>query len=287
MHRPGKSAVAGGIVAPPRRYTCTTSEIQITGVACLRVYRFLLAPRWLAFAALMLLAAATMVGLGRWQLARYHERSAINARIDAAGGTAPVAVTGVLRAGAAPPESAEWTRVTAIGHFDPVREILVRGRTLDGRVGFEVVTPLVLTDGTALLVDRGWIPPAGSGMAARPTVPAAPTGEMTVTGRVRLPESHAAAPEQRDGTLETRRIAPAVLARALPYPGVLGGYVTAEGQPGFSPIPVEKENAGMNAGYVVQWWMFAALTLGGLIWAVRREARKPAEAVPVSPAPAP
>src|SRR4051812_40878501 len=49
------------------------------------VYRFLLTPRWLGFAALALLLAAIMVGLGDWQLHRYHERAAINDRIAAGG----------------------------------------------------------------------------------------------------------------------------------------------------------------------------------------------------------
>jgi len=37
-------------------------------------------------------------------------------------------------------------------------------------------------------------------------------------------------------------------------------------------IPADHENAAMNAGYVVQWWAFALLTLAGYVYLVRREA---------------
>ena len=45
----------------------------------------------------------------------------------------------------------------------------------------------------------------------------------------------------------------------------------------------------MNAGYVVQWWAFALLTLAGFGWAARRQALgpdrfEPAADAPVSPA---
>ena len=68
---------------------------------------------------------------------------------------------------------------------------------------------------------------------------------------------------------------------ALPYP-LYGAYLTLEEQtppadPAFVPIAPTYENAGMNAGYVVQWWLFAALTLVGFGYLVIREARTPAE----------
>ena len=122
----------------------------------------------------MTLAAATMVGLGLWQLSRYHYRSDINARIDAAAQQPPLPLAEVLaapdggRVGAAPAAEATWSVVTVTGRYDQAHEILARIRTLHGTVGFEVITPLVLADGTAVLVDRGWIPAAGGRRRERP-----------------------------------------------------------------------------------------------------------------------
>jgi cytochrome oxidase assembly protein ShyY1 len=232
------------------------------------VYRFLLSPRWLGLGALMLAAAVVMVGLGLWQLDRYSYRTGVNARIDAAASSPPVPfATG----------QAAWTKVSVTGRYDPGHEILVRARTVDGRVGFEIVTPLVRADGSAVLVDRGWLPPAGTGAATPPTVPAAPPGEVTVVGRVRPAESRGAAPETVQGRLSVRRIAPAAIAAALPYP-VHAQFLTLESQtppadPAFVPIRPTHENAAMNAGYVVQWWLFAALTVVGFVVLAVRERR--------------
>ena len=75
-----------------------------------------------------------------------------------------------------------------------------------GEVGFEIVTPLVLDDGTAVLVDRGWVPaggrwrdspprrcrpaPTGHGDRRRP---GAPLGEPAgPAGAARRPDRHPA-----------------------------------------------------------------------------------------------
>jgi cytochrome oxidase assembly protein ShyY1 len=259
------------------------------------VYRFVLSPRWLGLGLVMSLAAVTMVGLGLWQLDRYHQRSAINARIDGAGD--PVPLTTVLTAppaggvGAPPADEAAWDRVVVTGRYDQRHEILARARTVNGRVGFEVITPLVLDDGTAILVDRGWLPPAGDGATAPPRVPPVPGGLVTVVGRVHPPESRAGRAEPFAGGLAVRRVAPLALAEAVPHP-LYGAYLTLETQnppadAAFVPIAPDHENAAMNASYVVQWWLLAGLTVFGFGYLVRREGREAdatAAAAPVSPA---
>src|SRR5262245_52698619 len=82
------------------RYTRRTSAPGVQ-VAWLVVhgFRVLLTPRWLGIAAAALAAAAIMVALGFWQLSRYHERSAINAGIDAAAAADPTPVDRWLRPG--------------------------------------------------------------------------------------------------------------------------------------------------------------------------------------------
>jgi cytochrome oxidase assembly protein ShyY1 len=242
------------------------------------VYRFLVTPRWLGFLALALLLAAIMVGLGDWQLHRYHERAAINARIDAGNSGPTVPIEQVLTApggaaghiGPPPSAAAEWTRVRLTGRYDQSHETLARGRTVDGEIGFEVLTPLLLADGSAVLVDRGWLPSPPGGALATPDVPTAPTGQVSVVGPVRRPESAADKPVHNT----VRRIDPARLS--LPYPAY-GGYVmldeqTPKADSRLTPVPSEHENAWQNAGYVVQWWAFAALTLFGYVYMARREA---------------
>lgn len=260
------------------------------------MYRFLLSPRWLGILALTLVAAAVMVLLGNWQLDRYQGRTEINERIDASEQMVPVPLREALPVpagapgtlGPAPTAAQTWTKVTATGRYDTANLILVRARTVDRSVGFEVLTPLVLADGTAVLVDRGWIPPATGGDATvQPPLPAAPTGEVTVAGRLRTGEEGAGSITRRNGKLETRRIDLPRLARELPYP-VHGGYVLLDEQtpaadPAFVAVPIGHTNNWQNLGYVVQWWIFAVMSLFGFGWVARREARRRSGEQPEGP----
>ena len=121
----------------------------------------------------------------------------------------------------------------------------------------------------------------GSGSAtAQPQVPAAPTGEVTVTGRAVTSEGGAGAVDRRDGKLEIRRIGVSRIARELPYP-VAGGYVLLDQQtpaadPAFQAVPIGHTNNWQNFGYVVQWWLFAGMSLVGYAWVARREAHRAA-----------
>jgi cytochrome oxidase assembly protein ShyY1 len=251
------------------------------------VYRFLATPRWLGYAALTLVAAFVMVLLGFWQLDRYHQRTAINDRIDAGAAATPMPLAKVLAGppqprskgslGPSPAEDMRWTRVTITGRFDRANEVLVRGRTVEGAVGFEVITPLVLADGSAVLVDRGWVAPANGGALIAPPVPAAPEGTVTVNGSLRPPESRGAQPQTVSGHLETRRISPGAIGKVVPY-ALFDAYIAVDqAQPGLTAVTAEKENALQNGGYVIQWWLFAAGTIIGFVYVARREARGPRE----------
>lgn len=241
-------------------------------------YKFLTRPSWIGLLVVAVVLSAGMVGLGFWQLSRYHERTAINDRIDAAGRAQPRPVEEVLAVAEAPSPAAAWVRVTATGVYDTDHELLIRQRTLAGRVGYEVLTPLVLDDGTAVLVDRGWIPPGSGGATALPDVPAAPRDEVTVVGRVHLPESGGDQPAPLDGVQVARRIDPAKLGSAVPH-RLYGGYLLLQTQQPpsdarLAAIPVRYENSGQNLSYVVQWWLFALIALAGPGFLIRREARR-------------
>lgn len=261
------------------------------------MYRFLLTARWLGGAVLSLVAVGGMVLLGQWQLDRYHARHAVNERIDAGATGAPIPLPGPLPAparapgttGPAPHADAAWTRVTASGRYDEGRQILVRGRTVAGQVGFEVVTPLVLGDGSAVLVDRGWVPvPPGGDALAQPAVPPAPAGRTTVIGRVHLSESRPGQIDVRGGRIEVRRIAVAQIASKLPYP-LYSAYLLAEPvEPGFTAVPIGHEKDWQNAAYVFQWWLFAALVPVAFGYAARQKAhgRRPSRPGPPRDRPA-
>ena len=64
-----------------------------------------------------------------------------------------------------------FARIDVSGHYDPFRHILLDNQIWKGRAGVHVFTPFYTTDGTAILVNRGWLPLA----ADRQTLPDIPT----------------------------------------------------------------------------------------------------------------
>src|SRR5205814_8983881 len=100
-----------------------------------------------------LLVAAICVRLGVWQLDRLHERRQRNALLLAARARPPLEVDGSL-----PADSARDRRLVARGVYDYTHERLWHGRSYEGVPGVDLVTPLRLAGGAAVLVDRGWAP---------------------------------------------------------------------------------------------------------------------------------
>jgi len=238
------------------------------------VIRLALTRRWLVALAVCLVMAAGCVRAGFWQWSRYELRTAINARIEANIGAPPVAVDRLTAVGAHLPQALEWRPVTVTGRYDEAHQMLVRNRPLDGANGFHVLVPLVSPSGSAFLVDRGWVASAASATAS-PDVPPPPTGQVTVVARLRPAEpGPAGTPDLPAG--QVRRIAVGELAAGLPYPvyGAYGELVTerppATRQP--AALPEQTENAALNLGYTVQWFMFALIALVGWVVLVRREA---------------
>lgn len=247
------------------------------------VYRFLATPRWIAGFLVIVLAAAIMVRLGLWQWDRGQQKAAANDAVEAARTTDPVPAADLI-----PPDpqqrpaaADEWSRVTLTGTYDPAGTVLVRQRSFDRGVGFEVVVPIQATDGVTYLIDRGYVLATGDATEA-PDVPAPPSGEVTVTGIVKRPFAageNATRVEQIGPYRAVRALDPVTLSASLGAP-VAGGYViaadevTAAGTPvtDISRIPDPDLSDGPHLSYAVQWWIFAAMTLGVFGYLARREA---------------
>jgi cytochrome oxidase assembly protein ShyY1 len=135
---------------------------------------FWLRPRWLVGHVLVVALVATFVSLGLWQLRRHDDRRERNAEIAARAEvpTAPVEEVVPPGAGIDDVEALRFRRVVLVGTYDTGGEVLIRPRSQDGVSGWDVVTPLVLRDGRAVLVDRGFAPLAPS--RRRPGPPPCP-----------------------------------------------------------------------------------------------------------------
>lgn len=91
--------------------------------------------------------------LGAWQLDRARDKQALYDDF-AAGGEAVA-----LRAGSRGREELRrYAPVRATGRYLPARQFLLDNMVEGGQAGYRVLTPLLLAEGHAVLVDRGWVP---------------------------------------------------------------------------------------------------------------------------------
>lgn len=236
-------------------------------------YRFLISWRWLGVTAVAAVLIATCVWLGMWQHDRYEHRAATNDRIAAASQDNAAPLETIMAVGEQPATDEVWSIVTVTGEFDSTGQVLIRNRSVDGKTGYEVVTPLIMDTGEAVLVDRGWVPASDLGAMALPEVPAPPTGVVEITGRVRASESQLSELNQVDGVNQARTINTDQIADTVAYE-LVGGYITdTDPGDGLVAIPVREERSWQNFAYAYQWWLFALMIPIGLVMLARREAK--------------
>jgi surfeit locus 1 family protein len=210
---------------------------------------------------LMLAGVALFTAAGCWQLGRAGEKRALAADF-AAGGPA-------LEWRLLPPDAPRYQRVTLRGHYDPDRQFLLDNMAHESVAGLQVLTPLVLDDGSAVLVNRGWLP-WGRSRSVLPDV--AVDGEKrTVVGRIDdlpKPGIWLQAPPatgwprlvQYPGMQELSQALGRELAprQVLLDPAVPDGFVREWAVPG---TPADR-----HLGYAVQWFAFAAMAVA--LWLV-------------------
>jgi cytochrome oxidase assembly protein ShyY1 len=243
--------------------------------------RLLTKPRWLALLAITLIVSITCVRLGVWQWHRLKERRAYNAAVTS-GLAKPASSFVALMPLGTPidPTRLEYRRVHATGTYDTSHEVVLYGRAQNGQPGDHVLTPLVLPDGRAVLVDRGWVPFSTSPPPVAGAGP--PSGSVTLVGVLEPSD-----PPGRVGIVggritTTTSVDVAALSRGLSRPTVpmfIWLQSQAPGQTGGlpEPAPLPPLSEGPHEGYMLQWFAFAAIFLGGfalLAWLETRDSRR-------------
>ena len=210
--------------------------------------------------------------LGVWQLNRADEKRQIHAAIEERVQQPPLLYSGQDL----DLDDVRYRRVTLRGRYLGDAQLLMDNRTHNGKVGYEVITPLAIADheNWVVLVNRGWVP-AGRDRRVLPEV-AVPEGLVSIEGRADKPRSRPVIAAEKPETElagrwtwldldyfgEVSGLSPAPFVVLL-APDTQGGLVR--------DWPDYEAKVGMHIGYAIQWFAFAVIALGTFIGiAIRR-----------------
>ena len=244
--------------------------------------------RWsiLAFVMLMLGLTALFAVLGLWQLDRLREKETLITAVTERTVAAPTPLPPVAEWVGFDAEVFDYRPVTATGTYVPAETIRVFTSLSDARgqfsgPGYWVITPLAVTGGGYVLVNRGFVPQNLSDNYASGAD--APLGRVTVTGLARSSEeasSFTPGPDARN-RIEWVRNIPRLAALLEPALTPLAPITidVAAGDPGALPQGGETTLSFPNNhfGYALTWFGFAILTPILLAVWLFRQRRKAAE----------
>ncbi|MGW1882878.1 SURF1 family protein [Streptomyces sp. NPDC001970] len=236
------------------------------------MYRFLLTPRWWGINVFVVLSIPFCLFMGTWQLGRFEDRVDTHRAAEErpeAGKRAAAPLDELLPVD----KETSGRRASATGRYG--EQFLVPDRQLDGKRGSYVLTLLRTDSGKALPVVRGWLPAGG-------TPPAAPAGEVTVTGALQASETSSTEGVNTAGGLprgQVGMISAASLVNLVPD-DVYDAWITlTTASDGMKAVPAAAPQgstldlkAFQNLGYTLEWFAFAGFVLFMWFRFARREA---------------
>ncbi len=238
--------------------------------------RVVFRPRWIVAHLLVLAVVVTFPQLGLWQLRRLDERRTANA-VNTARYEAPVQDIEALVAAAGPDtDTLEFHRARATGTYDPSQELLLRSQVRDGAPGYDVLTPLVLADGRAVIVDRGWVPLGAEPPPVRQAPP--PSGIVSVEGILRPSRTRQRfGPVDPPGELDVvSRVDLDRIGEQLRYE-LLPVYLQVVGTSPRFPVPAPPptfDDEGPHLFYAIQWFSFTLIAIVGYAFLLRSVVRR-------------
>lgn len=235
--------------------------------------------RWSGYVAFAVVFAIACAFLSHWQFDRNEQRERANALIAANYDAPPVSLGDVIGTDNDFDESDEWQSVELTGSYVIDEQLYVRNRPRGGTSAFEVLVPFQTTDGRSLLIDRGWV---GQTEDSRPELaPLPPTGEVTITARLRPDEAMPRAGKSAEpGQVPTISI-PLVQDQSSVdlIPGVYALMATESPAPSERPNAIDRpvEDPGPHLSYAIQWILFAVMGFVFIFYMIRTETKHRAE----------
>jgi surfeit locus 1 family protein len=238
--------------------------------------------RWGWVTAAALAAALATARLGWWQLDRAAEKRAVQAAVDERAQLSPIDLLAQLAVTAEAAAGQHHRRVHLSGRWSAAHTVYLDNRQMNGRAGFIVVTPLLLADGSAVLVQRGWLPRDFLERSRVREVPT-PGGVVIARGRIapppaRLFEFSGVEAGRIRQNLDLDAFARESGLALRPLSVLLADSPASAGDGLLRDWPLASSGVAKNQGYAAQWFALSALILVLYVWfqliqPIRRRAR--------------
>lgn len=223
--------------------------------------------RWWYVTIFVALGVIFLARLGFWQLDRLQQRRAQNTLMAQRWDQDPYNLNQLGLPAAI--EELGYRRIEVTGHFDYENQVALKNQNRETEPGVSLVAPLVLPDGRAILVARGWIPYADA-EPAQWTQYNEKTGEIALVGMIQKSQILPGAKPPETPQKAWFRIDVAAIQRQVPYE-LLPVFLLQLPAPGqryddlpYREIPFEITE-GNHFSYAIQWFMFALILGGGYL----------------------
>ena len=225
--------------------------------------------RWLLTLAALAMALLT-ARLGLWQLDRAAQKLAVQAAIEERALLPAIDQVGQLAATVEAAPAQHHRRAQLNGRWSPSHTIYLDNRQMKSRQGFFVVTPLLLADGSAVLVQRGWLARDFQDRGHVADVPT-PSGEVTVSGRIaagpaKLYEFNAGEAGRIRQNLDLESFARESGLKLRPLSLLLTDSPATVGDGLQRDWPAPSAGLAKNRGYAAQWFALSALIVALYVW---------------------
>ncbi|MEI7505347.1 MAG: SURF1 family protein [Actinomycetes bacterium] len=230
------------------------------------MYRFLFRPKWIGFHLLCIFGVVLMVNLSLWQFHRLDARKTFNSEVKE---RSSLSIVDVSTLDTSDPLSVEWRPAGVTGTYLADEQVLILNRSQGGIAGMNVLTPLLLADGRAIMINRGFI-------ALSATPPSAPTGPVEVVGTLRASEERTTgqATEASGELTEFFRLDINRLQQQIDPELIPVALVAERSRPADSsvltPVDPPELSEGPHLSYAIQWLIFSTAVIVGWVLAVRK-----------------
>jgi surfeit locus 1 family protein len=245
----------------------------------MNIWRAMFTRQWIFTTLLVLVGTSVCVRLGIWQLDRLSQRRAFNAHYLEATKISPLILDATPIGDLT---DMEYRLVTVNGKYDVANNIVLRNQYHNGQPGYFLLTPLMLSNDAAILIERGWIPSEGNSSPEDwhkydLSAPVAINGIIRL-GQIQpevggIPDPELSAGQKRLdfwNLINLDRISRQVTYKLLPV-FIQPNPDPMPTSPPYPYQPVIEISEGPHLGYALQWFSFASILFIGYPFFLRKQ----------------